>query len=382
MEATKAAPPKSSAAVNDSSGTNNAASAEEATTATNNNNDTSSSNKSESEDFLMFGARPSHLFDDIAITIDSLLTEEIASLPLLPRTLTDEELRQASKSSSGDKPLTGEQKLIAKLRKAYKKNLDLAETYCSRNVFTVQYYSKTKRRKILENFLHSEENNNGEDEEGKKLNSSEQTAQQQQQHTLPSNSATFAAPIEGEIPTREQISDKDKEILIARQRIQHEKQRRIELKRQLERLNRASQTLLGVHEALKKGIDSSSDGSGAGEEEGTVSSVSMDKLKETISTAMEGHEELKVWNARAEEVIQILDKIKVEREMGNNGKGKSSSSSAPAGGNKRAGVTGREDDERERKRMLEEVGGTEGSTRLGTKEQVESLLKKLRGSKK
>ena len=32
--------------------------------------------------------------------------------------------------------------------------------------------------------------------------------------------------------------------------------------------------------------------------------------------------------------------------------------------------------------MLEEVGGTEGSTRLGTKEQVESLLKKLRGSKK
>ena len=167
--------------------------------------------------------------------------------------------------------------------------------------------------------------------EGKKLNSSEQTAQQQQQHTLPSNSATFPAPIEGEIPTREQISDKDKEILIARQRIQHEKQRRIELKRQLERLNRASQTLLGVHEALKKGIDSSSDGSGAGEEEGTVSSVSMDKLKETISTAMEGHEELKVWNARAEEVIQILDKIKVEREMGNsnnNGKGKSSLSAS------------------------------------------------------
>ena len=53
----------------------------------------------------MFGA-PSHLFDDIAITIDSLLTEDVASLPLLPRTLTDEELRQAS-SSSGDKPQTG-----------------------------------------------------------------------------------------------------------------------------------------------------------------------------------------------------------------------------------------------------------------------------------
>ena len=38
-----------------------------------------------------------------------------------------------------------------------------------------------------------------------------------------------------------------------------------------------------------------------------------------------------LWNARAEEVIQILDKIKVEREMGNsnnNGKGKSSLSAS------------------------------------------------------
>ena len=42
----------------------------------------------------------------------------------------------------------------------------------------------------------------------------------------------------------------------------------------------------------------------------------------------------------------------------NNGKGKSSLS-ASAGGIKLTGVTGREDNERERKRMLEEVGGTE-----------------------
>ena len=97
------------------------------------------------------------------------------------------------------------------------------------------------------------------------------------------------------------------------------------------------------------------------------------KLKESISSALEGHEELKVWNARAEEVIQILDKIKVEREDGKNGK------VSAAGG--KAGVAGREDDERERKRMLEDIGGDSGGT-MGTKEQVDSLLKKLRGSPK
>lgn len=124
-----------------------------------NNSKSSSGATSASVDFLIFGARPSHLFDDIAITIDSLLTEEVANLPLLPRKLTEQELRQQQQQQQeGEgqrsmKPQTGEEKLIAKLRKAYKKNLDLAEAYCSRNIFTLQYFSKTKRRKILENYL-------------------------------------------------------------------------------------------------------------------------------------------------------------------------------------------------------------------------------------
>ena len=306
---------------------------------------TTTDNNANDEDFLMFGARPSHLFDNIAITIDSLLTEEVVSLPLLPRTLTDEELRQHQQAGGGEgKPLTGEQKLIAKLRKAYKKNLDLAETYCSRNIFTVQYYSKTKRRKILENFL-------GEEEDGAEKKDDKKSSNTSQSTTLPT---TTLAPIEGEMPTPEQIIGMDKEILVARQRIQQEKQRRIQFKRQLERLNKASQTLIRVQDALQKGELQDDN-----------------KLKESVSNAMEGHDELKVWNSRAEEVIQILDKIKMEREeVGNN------DTSGKAGG--KSAVAGREQDERERKRMIEEIGGQANS--LGTKEQVDNLLKKLRGS--
>ena len=156
------------------------------------------------------------------------------------------------------------------------------------------------------------------------------------------------------MPTPEQIIGMDKEILVARHRIQQEKQRRIQLKRQLERLNKASQTLIRVQDALQKGELQDDN-----------------KLKESVSNAMEGHDELKVWNSRAEEVIQILDKIKMEREeVGNN------DTSGKAGG--KSAVAGREQDERERKRMIEEIGGQANS--LGTKEQVDNLLKKLRGS--
>mmetsp|Transcript_1237 Transcript_1237/g.2641 ORF Transcript_1237/g.2641 Transcript_1237/m.2641 type:complete len:354 (+) Transcript_1237:124-1185(+) len=314
-----------------------------------------------SEDFLIFGARPSHLFDDIAITIDSLLTEEVAGLPLLPRKLTEQEQRQQQQEGEGQrsKPLTGEEKLIAKLRKAYKKNLDLAEAYCSRNIFTVQYFPKTKRRKILENYLAAEDNGEGADEEGQ----GEKDGKANSEPT-PMPTATFAPP-DGELPSPEQIMGMDKEILVTRQRLQQEKQRRIQLTRQMDRLNKASQTLMGVQDALKEGLEGESNRDGEG------SAVSMQKLKESVTNAMDGHEELKDWNARAEEVLQILDKIKVEREEGDKLTGK-----AAVGGNGKK-VVGREEDERERKRMFE-VGG-DSASQHGTKEQVESLLKKLRG---
>lgn len=170
--------------------------------------------------------------------------------------------------------------------------------------------------------------------------------------------ATFSSP-GGELPSPEQIMGMDKEIIVTRQRLQQEKQRRIQLTRQMDRLNKASQTLMGVQDALKEGLGGeSSNGDGEG------STVSLQKLKESVTNAVDGHEELKVWNARAEEVLQILDKIKNEREEENNVSGNND-----AGGNEKK-VLGREEDERERKRM---------QASHGTNEQVGSLLKKLRG---
>ena len=106
-------------------------------------------------------------------------------------------------------------------------------------------------------------------------------------------------------------------------------------------------------------------------------STTMENLKESVRRAVEGHEELGTWNSRAEEVIRILDKIKVDREGGGGGMddpgGKKVAAARGNGG--KGAVAPREDDEQRRKRTMEEIGiGSHG-----TKEEVESFLKKIRG---
>lgn len=314
-------------------------------------------------DFLLFGSHPAHLFDDMRITLDTLLTEEVASLPLLPRTLSpsQRQLHQQSDNGDGEKPLTGEQKLIAELRKAYKKKLDLAEAYCQRNIFTIQFYNKTKRRKILERVLGGDDNDGGSSTNGQ---------DNDKQKFAPLPAITFDPP-SGEIPSADEMNGKNKEILQARQQIQHDKQRRVQLSRQLDRLTKASQQLKELRGALDKALEAKK--ASGGNEGGNSNTLAMKELQESVAKAIEGHEELKVWNARAEEVIQLMDQIKDEREEGGGLLGGSQNNTNVS--SKR--VASREEDERERKRMLTEMGGGEPASH-GTKEEIASLLNKIR----
>ena len=316
-------------------------------------------------DFLLFGSRPAHLFDDMRITLDTLLTEEVASLPLLPRTLSPSQRQQSEKNGDGEKPLTGEQKLIAELRKAYKKKLDLAEAYCQRNIFTIQFYNKTKRRKILERVLGGDDNDGG--GSNSTIGQDNDNNNNDTQKFAPLPAIAFDPP-SGDIPSIEEMNGKNKEILQARQRIQHDKQRRVQLSRQLDRLTKAAQQLKELRGALDKALETKKASGG-----GTEGTLAMKELQESVAKAIEGHEELKVWNARAEEVIQLMDQIKDEREEGGGILGGIQNNTN--GSSKR--VASREEDERERKRMLTEMGGGEPASH-GTKEEIASLLNKIR----
>ena len=333
----------------------------------------------DSEDVLIFGARSSHLFDNIAIAIDSLLTEEVATLPLLPRKLTEQEMRQHQQQTNDAQkkksPQTGEQKLIAHLRKAYKKNIDAAETYCNRNIFTVQHHSKTKRRQILEQYFDTEKDD-------QQPNSVDQSTSAPASTATATMASFTPLPNDMEIPTPDHIMNMDKEILETRQRIQLAKQRRIQQSRQLGKLDKANQLLVGVLEALQLIVKMDDTTTGKRTNNDDDIAVLMQSLKQSVLNAMEGHEELKIWNVRAEEVLQLLDTIKIDRDerrgSGNNHHPNGNMSTTSRGNNSGGGtkaIAEREEDERRRKVTLQEMGASHG-----TREQVASLLSKLRGN--
>jgi hypothetical protein len=57
-----------------------------------------------------------------------------------------------------DPPSTGEERLLSRLRRVNKKDLNIAEVYCARNILTMGQYPKTKHHMILERYLGHEEN--------------------------------------------------------------------------------------------------------------------------------------------------------------------------------------------------------------------------------
>ena len=325
---------------------------------------------SASENFLLFGAAPSQLFDDIAVTLDALLAEQVSTLPLLPRTTSELDVESVAggkgRTQEARKPLTGEEKLIAKLRKVYKKNIDLVEAYCSRNIFTIDYYPKTKRRKILEHFL--AQSNDGGIEKGRQSEADDEANNDEALEFTALPPKYFSPPPpDCELPTPDQIIAMDKEILLTRQQLQQEKKRRIKLSRRLDQLAKASRSLRGVLDALAKGL---------GGKDGDTANMIVE-FQASIKNAMHGHDELKTWNARAMEVIQLLDEIKAERKGGTGGQ---ESGSNLDGRNWRK-VMSREEDERERRKMWKEVNGVASvAGSHGTKEDMLSFLKKLKGN--
>ena len=302
---------------------------------------------------LIFGAAPSELFDDIAITLDNLLTEEVSALPLLPRIPPKESVPDGDCGGEASLQLSGEEILLGKLRRVYRKNLDVVESYCLRNIFTIESFSKTKRRKILEHFLQGDERGGESNNEGDAASEDVGPASSNQFFTK------FDPPSKNEeLPTAQQITAMDQEILLIRQRLHSEKQRHVKFSRQIERLKGAMDSLRVVQDALK-GEDGDN----------------FDQLHEKIRRAMQGQQELKVWNGRAEEVVQLLDKIKEERGRVDGGVNQNIGDVKPKS-------VSREVDERKRRKVWMEMNGgatdgEDGATH-GSKEEIASLLKKLR----
>ena len=307
-------------------------------------------NNNDDMDTLLFGTTPSSLFDTISTLIDEQLTAEVSQLPLLPKKKSCHDNNNMIESSSS---LSGEEILMRSLRKVYKKNLDVTEAYCKRNVFTLSSFDKNKRRKVLDRYLMmtdghdklDEDDGNDNNDDGNDNNDDDQQKQQQQysKYKPPSKHETS-------LPTPNQIIQMDTEILKSRHCLQEEKIRGHALSTQISRLEKALHSLSLVRTALchnKDDADSTND---------------FTVLANKLQNAIDGHTEIKGWNEKAETVIRLLDKIKAERERAGGDAVAGGTTSGGAGavcGDKQATALTvcRDKDEKERRRVWEEMNG-------------------------
>ena len=178
----------------------------------------------------------------------------------------------------------------------------------------------------------------------------------------------------------------DTEILKSRHCLQEEKIRGHALSTQISRLEKALHSLSLVGTALchnKDDADSTND---------------FTVLANKLQNAIDGHAEIKGWNEKAETVIRLLDKIKAERERAGGDAVAGGTTSGGAGavcGDKQATALTvcRDKDEKERRRVWEEMNGEQvpssssaaggsGSQQqpqgVGSSQEIATLLKKLR----
>lgn len=152
--------------------------------------------ESSKESDVLFGSLPSDLFFKINTIVNDAIQEGVSSLPFLPtssktvefsfKTLqdylddsdnkpTDQQNSSAHKSNAfdendDDNNEGGDSKLLKLLRQAYLKNIDRAELYALRNIFTIQDLTKSKRLAVI----HAYQTNISADELEKTLNESDE----------------------------------------------------------------------------------------------------------------------------------------------------------------------------------------------------------------
>jgi hypothetical protein len=143
-------------------------------------------------------------------------------------------------------PSTGEERLLSKLKRAYKNDLDIAKMYCEKNISAEGKYPKTKRPMILERYLaHEEEeedqgDSTGEDNDHDKVDGSGEagdnggpgaTASLDLPMPFAAPAATATTTIKGEVPVPmpDQIAGVDVMILAMWLQIWREGRRQAQL---------------------------------------------------------------------------------------------------------------------------------------------------------
>lgn len=176
------------------------------------------------EDAALFGRLNAQLVDEWADLLEQALRQGIASLPLM---------QQDAQKNLMDKIL----------RPKYWRNIDIAELYAARNIFTLAMFPPKRRARIVQACLHHDVQNNDtplQDVTTLKANQDDIKDDDNGATTTTSSITANAMIISESIPTAQQLEELNQEGQALRQRLQQAKRRRAQAQQALQQATKAA----------------------------------------------------------------------------------------------------------------------------------------------
>ena len=190
------------------------------------------------QDTILFGSMNAEIADALADRIRTAIARGVESLPLLQNT----------------------EGLIKTIERSYMRIVDVIEAYGSKNVFSIANHPPKRRQRILDAFLQKERND---DEDNNNNNDKENSLPTPSTNldkniTTPKESTTsFEYPSKDKLPSKEAVSQLEKEVIELQEQLKEARGRRNELlvqKRSLQRAKSVASKTMGSLDSLDKDI--------------------------------------------------------------------------------------------------------------------------------
>lgn len=219
----------------------------------------------EDQDRLLFASMNSDIADALAERVRVAIVDGVENLPLL----TD-----AAKADA----------LVKRIEKSYMLNIDLIEAYGGRNIFSLRNYNPRRRQRIIQAFL-------GQDEAPVQESNEKNKSQSDDFEVTIENTRPY--PSKEEIPSPEDTSALQDELVKLKERLDAERLRRNQL--------------LAKQKSLEKAIEISKDAV----QSLVVSSES--NVHGPVSKAVSGGKSIQELTKEGKELIKELDETKRDR---------------------------------------------------------------------
>lgn len=222
-------------------------------------------------DTILFGSRNTVVSDEFCDCIDQALVEGVASLPLM----------DSAEEDGTDE--TRSEKMLKKLRKAYLRNVDLAEIYAGRNIFSISNRTPFFRQRVVAGFLNKI---------NEEVLTHETDIQASDIPAMPETNYAFPSS-KDEVPSTEMLAELEEQLKVLRSKLKETRSYKMERLRYCKDLEQAER----FSEDAVKPLDNKS----------------LQIVDKSIQKMVKGKDEMEILQIQGKQLIEKMDEDKRQR---------------------------------------------------------------------